>query len=82
MEASKILKAKENQLICILSTYMVLIRIEIYQKASCAVRNVFEKTLILLYVEETCKSYNGLKFDSATDIGERNELWKARHNAW
>ena len=43
-------------------------------------KDIFEK--MLLCVEETCKSYDCLKFNSATDIDKRNELWKARHNAW
>ncbi|CAF4588065.1 unnamed protein product, partial [Rotaria sp. Silwood2] len=32
--------------------------------------------------EETCKSFECLKFNFATEIDKRNELWKARHNAW
>ncbi|CAF3185966.1 unnamed protein product [Rotaria socialis] len=32
--------------------------------------------------EETCKSYECLKFDFATDPEKRSELWKARHSAW
>ncbi|CAF4787590.1 unnamed protein product [Rotaria sp. Silwood1] len=32
--------------------------------------------------EDTCKSFECLKFDFATDPEKRAELWKARHNAW
>jgi hypothetical protein len=32
--------------------------------------------------EETCKSFECLKFDFATEPDKRAELWKARHNAW
>ncbi|CAF1974790.1 unnamed protein product [Rotaria magnacalcarata] len=32
--------------------------------------------------EETCKSYECLKFNFATDPEKRSELWKARHSAW
>jgi len=37
---------------------------------------------ILSFIEETCKSFECLKFDFATESGKRAELWKARHNAW
>ena len=33
-------------------------------------------------VEETCKSYECLRFDFATAPDKRAELWKARHSAW
>jgi hypothetical protein len=33
-------------------------------------------------IEETCKSYECLKFNFATEPDKRAELWKARHNAW
>ncbi|CAF1536505.1 unnamed protein product [Rotaria sordida] len=32
--------------------------------------------------EETCKSFECLKFTFATETDRRNELWKARHNVW
>lgn len=32
--------------------------------------------------EETCKSYECLRFDFATEADKRADLWKARHNAW
>lgn len=32
--------------------------------------------------QETCKSYECLRFDFATDPDKRSDLWKARHNAW
>jgi D-lactate dehydrogenase (cytochrome) len=34
------------------------------------------------YIEETCRSFECLKFDYDTDPDKRAELWKARHNAW
>jgi D-lactate dehydrogenase (cytochrome) len=37
---------------------------------------------IIFVIEETCKSFECLKFNYATDIDKRNELWKARHNVW
>ena len=37
---------------------------------------------VFLLVEETCKSYECLRFDFATEADKRAELWKARHNAW
>ena len=33
-------------------------------------------------IEETCKSYECLKFDFATEPDKRALLWKARHNIW
>jgi hypothetical protein len=33
-------------------------------------------------IEETCKSYECLKFNFATEPDKRAELWKARHNVW
>lgn len=47
-------------------------------------RDRFSVKLCLIYVtaEETCKSFECLKFDFSTDPDKRNELWKARHNAW
>jgi len=32
--------------------------------------------------EETCKSFECLKFEFSTEPDKRAELWKARHNAW
>jgi D-lactate dehydrogenase (cytochrome) len=37
---------------------------------------------IIFITEETCKSFECLKFDFATESDKRAELWKARHNAW
>ena len=47
-------------------------------------RNRFREKLYLIYViaEETCKSYECLKFEFSTEPDKRNELWRARHNAW
>ena len=36
----------------------------------------------IFIVEETCKSYECLRFDFATEADKRAELWKARHNVW
>ncbi len=33
-------------------------------------------------IEETCKSYECLKFNFEIEPDKRAELWKARHNAW
>jgi len=37
---------------------------------------------MVLVIEETCKSFECLKFDFSTEPDKRAELWKARHNAW
>lgn len=34
------------------------------------------------FSEETCKSFECLKFEYSTEPDKRAELWKARHNAW
>jgi D-lactate dehydrogenase (cytochrome) len=34
------------------------------------------------YIEETCRSFECLKFDYDTDPDKRAQLWKARHNVW
>ena len=36
----------------------------------------------LRVVEETCKTFECLKFEFSTEADKRAELWKARHNAW
>ena len=38
--------------------------------------------LIDVFLEETCKSFECLKFTYSTEPDKRAELWKARHNAW
>lgn len=39
-------------------------------------------TIDFRFVEETCKTFECLKFEFSTEPDKRAELWKARHNAW
>ncbi|CAF1475446.1 unnamed protein product [Rotaria sordida] len=44
--------------------------------------NLFCQIYAYCFTEETCKSFECLKFTFATETDRRNELWKARHNVW
>lgn len=60
--------------------------IEAQGKLAGLLKNPFPEcqtcTQRLRLVEETCRAFECLKFDFATEPDKRAALWKARHSAW